>query len=65
LKVLNEFGINLTKLESRPIPGKPWRYLFYLDLSIPDDASAFDGAMEALKKKTEDFRFLGAYRASL
>lgn len=65
LRILNESGINLSKLESRPIPGKPWRYLFYLDLSIPDDASVFDAAMEALKKKTEDFRFLGAYRASL
>ncbi|MFA6504724.1 MAG: 3-deoxy-7-phosphoheptulonate synthase, partial [Treponemataceae bacterium] len=65
LQVLNESGINLSKLESRPIPGKPWRYLFYLDLSIPDDSSVFDSAMESLKKKTEDFRYLGAYRASL
>ena len=65
LQVLNESGINLAKLESRPIPGKPWRYLFYLDLAIPDDSSVFDTAMDALKKKTEDFRFLGAYRASL
>ncbi len=65
LQILNESGINLSKLESRPIPGKPWRYMFYLDLSIPEDASVFDSALEALKKKTEDFRFLGTYRASL
>jgi 3-deoxy-7-phosphoheptulonate synthase len=65
LKVLNERGINLSKLESRPIPGKPWRQMFYLDVSVPEDRGAFDSAMEELKTKTEDFRFLGTYRASL
>ncbi len=69
LRVLSEGGINLSKLESRPIPGKPWRYQFYVDLSIPesgpDNGLAFISTIEALKKKTEDFRFLGAYRASL
>lgn len=65
MRVLNDAGINMTKLESRPIPGKPWRQLFYLDLSIPDDKGVFETAMETLKTKTEDFRFLGAYRASL
>jgi 3-deoxy-7-phosphoheptulonate synthase len=65
LQVLSERGINLSKLESRPIPGKPWRYLFYADVSIPEKEGAFDAAMDAFKKKTEDFHFLGAYRASL
>ncbi|HCM26137.1 MAG TPA: 3-deoxy-7-phosphoheptulonate synthase [Treponema sp.] len=65
LQVLSEGGINLSKLESRPIPGKPWRYLFYADVSIPESEDAFHAVMEELKKKTEDFRFLGAYRASL
>lgn len=65
LKILSERGINMSKLESRPIPGKPWRYMFYVDVSIPEEESVFDAAMEELKTKTEDFRFLGAYRASL
>ncbi len=65
LKILSERGINLSKLESRPIPGKPWRYMFYADVSIPEAEGVFDRAMEELKTKTEDFRFLGAYRASL
>lgn len=65
LKVLNDRGINLTKLESRPIPGKPWRQMFYLDVSVPEDRGAFEAAIEELKTKTEDFRFLGTYRASL
>lgn len=65
LKILSERGINMSKLESRPIPGKPWRYMFYVDISIPEEERIFDLAMEELKTKTEDFRFLGAYRASL
>jgi 3-deoxy-7-phosphoheptulonate synthase len=65
LQILSERGINLSKLESRPIQGQPWRYLFYVDVSIPQTEEVFEGAMEELKTKTEDFRFLGAYRASL
>jgi 3-deoxy-7-phosphoheptulonate synthase len=65
LKILSERGINLSKLESRPIQGQPWRYLFYADVSIPQTEGLFDTVMEELKTKTEDFRFLGAYRASL
>jgi 3-deoxy-7-phosphoheptulonate synthase len=65
LKILSEGGINLSKLESRPIQGQPWRYLFYVDVSIPQTAGVFEQVMNTLKTKTEDFRFLGAYRASL
>jgi 3-deoxy-7-phosphoheptulonate synthase len=64
LKILSERGINLSKLESRPIQGQPWRYLFYVDVNIPAEG-LFDAAMDDLKTKTEDFHFLGAYRASL
>jgi len=65
LSILSERGINLSKLESRPIQGKPWEYLFYVDVSIPDSAAVFDEAIEELKKKTKDFYFLGSYRAAV
>ncbi|MDR2103274.1 MAG: prephenate dehydratase, partial [Treponema sp.] len=65
LKILSERGINLSKLESRPIQGQPWRYLFYVDVSVPQTEEIFETVIEELKNKTEDFRFLGAYRASL
>lgn len=65
LKILGDKGINLSKLESRPIPGKPWRYLFYADVNVLEDKKAFEKAVDELKKKTEDFRILGIYRASL
>ncbi|GHV91779.1 hypothetical protein AGMMS50268_22820 [Spirochaetia bacterium] len=65
LKILSEKGINLSKLESRPIQGQPWEYLFYVDVSIPDAEGVFDSAIAELKSKTRDFHFLGAYRAML
>ncbi|MDR1288283.1 MAG: 3-deoxy-7-phosphoheptulonate synthase [Treponema sp.] len=65
LKIMAERGINLSKLESRPIQGRPWEYLFYADVSIPGTGTAFDEVIEALRAKTRDFHFLGAYRGSL
>ncbi|MDR0599455.1 MAG: 3-deoxy-7-phosphoheptulonate synthase [Treponema sp.] len=64
LKSMADRGINLSKLESRPIPGKPWEYQFYADVSVPETEGAFDAALGELKTRTEDFRFLGAYRAA-
>jgi 3-deoxy-7-phosphoheptulonate synthase len=65
LKILAESNINLLKIESRPIHGQPWHYMFYLDLTIPADQDNFEAAIAALKKKAEDFYFLGSYRAAL
>ena len=65
IKILSEKGLNLSKLESRPIQGRPWEYLFYVDVSIGDAEAAYDSAMKELKAKTRDFYFLGSYRASL
>jgi 3-deoxy-7-phosphoheptulonate synthase len=65
LKIMSERGINLSKLESRPIQGKPWEYLFYADVSIPDSPEVFDAAIGELKTRTRDFHFLGSYRAAM
>jgi 3-deoxy-7-phosphoheptulonate synthase len=65
LKILSERGINLSKLESRPIQGQPWAYLFYVDVSIPQGEGVFETAIAELRTKTRDFHFLGSYRASL
>jgi 3-deoxy-7-phosphoheptulonate synthase len=65
LKILSERGINLSKLESRPIQGQPWQYLFYVDVSVPETGGLFETVVEELKTRAEDFRFLGSYRASL
>ncbi|MDR2178443.1 MAG: 3-deoxy-7-phosphoheptulonate synthase [Treponema sp.] len=65
LKILSDRGINLSKLESRPIQGKPWEYLFYVDVSIPGADGDFERTIADLKSKTRDFYYLGAYRASV
>jgi 3-deoxy-7-phosphoheptulonate synthase len=65
LKILSEQGVSLSKLESRPILGKPWRYLFYVDAKMPEKEGIFDAAMDALALNTEDFRLLGTYREAL
>jgi len=63
LQVLAERMINMNKLESRPIPGKPWQEMFYVDVDIPPERELFDAALEALRRETEELRVLGLYRA--
>ena len=56
--------LNLVKIESRPLRGKPWEYLFYLDLlGRPDDA-AVKHALAHLGEVADFFRVLGYYRAA-
>ncbi len=65
LRILAERSINLKKLESRPILGKPWQYMFYLDLELPKEPEAFREAVDLLRNESEDLRVLGLYRASV
>ena len=62
LKVLADNGINMNKLESRPIQGKPWEYMFFLSVDIPENNKAFEKALGELENISEDLRVLGKYR---
>lgn len=64
LECFSRHQINLNKLESRPIPGKPWEYMFYLDLVMPEDSSLLDSALEELEPQVPYFRELGRYTAA-
>jgi len=56
-------GVNLTKIESRPVPGKPWEYVFFVDVRF-ERVEQVDGALEALGHHCEMVKELGRYVAA-
>jgi prephenate dehydratase len=61
LTAFAEEKVNLTKIESRPIVGQPWEYVFYLDF-LGDPAEApVDRALAQLRAQAESVRVLGCY----
>lgn len=56
-------GVNLLKIESRPIHGRPWEYQFFLDVETGIPAS-LDEALADLRKATHEVRVLGLYPAA-
>jgi prephenate dehydratase len=61
LSALSALGTNLTKIESRPVHGKPWEYVFYVDCQI---GSSGEGALalDALRAHCGMVKELGRYR---
>ena len=54
-------GINLTKLESRPMPGRDFEFMFYFDLEASVYSPALIRLMEELDVTLEQFSYLGSY----
>src|SRR5258707_5720320 len=58
-------GIDLLKIEGRPVKGRPWEYCFYLDLrGAPDDIEV-TAALNELRERRVATRLLGAYRSAV
>jgi prephenate dehydratase len=57
---LSALGTNLTKIESRPVHGKPWEYIFYVDCQIRSSEEGSQ-ALEALRRRCAMVKELGRY----
>jgi prephenate dehydratase len=56
--------INLSKLESRPIPGRPWEYAFYADIAGGADEPNLVNALNHLREMCDQVTVLGSYASS-
>lgn len=61
LAKLYALDINLLKLESRPIPGRDFEFMFYFDIECPVAAPEFLSLMDSLSDVCEECRYLGSY----
>ena len=63
-KVLSRFnalGVNMNKLESRPMPDRNFEFMFYFDLETSVYAPQFTQLMSELPELCEEFTYLGSY----
>ena len=63
LEPFSKYGVNLLKIESRPIHGKPFEYQFYVDIEA-EDRKALEKAVNQVRAATSDLRVLGLYEAA-
>ena len=63
LHILAEYGLSMTKLESRPRPNRPWEYMFFIDFegNVAEERAAL--AIEALRSEALYLKILGCYPA--
>ena len=63
LNVIADEGLNVTKLESRPRPGTPWEYVFYVDVEGHLSSPRMQAALAGLAERTVFLKVLGCYPA--
>src|SRR5579884_4307183 len=56
-------GVNLLKIESRPLHGRPWEYQFFLDIEA-DEPARIHAAVDSARASASDLRVLGLYAAA-
>jgi chorismate mutase/prephenate dehydratase len=61
LKSFSEKGINLTKIESRPVKNRPWEYVFFLDFESHATDTPIREGMAELEQSTLFLKLLGSY----
>ncbi len=65
LTVFAVHGLNMVKLESRPLPKRSWQYMFFLEFTGAPDDPAVGDALHELAQTTGEFRVLGWFRSNL
>ena len=61
LSILSYYEINLAKIQSMPIPGKDWEYMFYVDVEI-NDYQMYKKSLDAIRPFTPSLGILGEYK---
>ena len=64
LTILSFYDMNLTRIQSLPIPGREWQYFFYADIKF-EHYQRYLQALQAVKPLIEDLQILGEYTAAL
>jgi len=65
LKPFSDHGVNLCSIDSRPLKGRPWEYVFFLDLVGHASDKKVVNALEAVRKRSLFLKVLGSYPAAL
>jgi chorismate mutase/prephenate dehydratase len=65
LTVLAVHGLNMVKLESRPLPERSWEYMFFLEFNGRLDEDVTAEVLHELAQTTGDFRVLGNFKSNL
>jgi chorismate mutase / prephenate dehydratase len=61
LNLLADQGLNLTKLESRPLKGEKWKYVFFMDVECDLSQEQYENTMNNLTSLCHTMRVLGSY----
>jgi len=64
LTILSFYEMNLTRIQSLPIPGREWQYFFYVDIKF-SSLERYHQALSAVRPLLEDVQILGEYTSSL
>ena len=64
LTILSFYGMNLTRIQSLPIPGQEWQYFFYVDIKFADYIR-YEQALSAVRPLMEDLNILGEYVSAI
>ena len=64
IEPLRRYGVNMTSLQSRPIPGRPWDYQFYADVEGHPLDRPVSAALREMHEAAAELAYLGCYPAS-